>query len=55
MFYCVLFLFFVLLAESCANSNNLFSKAELAKKCANNIVNVTYDVTGGGQLEKKCL
>lgn len=43
---------FILFVVSCANASTLFSKADHAKKRANNIVCVTYDVDGGAQLEK---
>lgn len=42
----------ILFVVSCANANTLFSKADHAKKRANNVVNVIYDVDGGSQLEK---
>ena len=45
-----LFCVFVLTFISCANG--FISKADLAKKRSSVIINVTYDVNGGGQLEK---
>lgn len=45
-----LFCVFVLTFVSCANG--FISKADLAKKRSSVIINVTYDVNGGGILEK---